>query len=172
MAADAAGLMPEIRAIQVPNMLAFQIGDLDDGARFITPRIDGVLLSDMVEAFERQQGYCDPAGGYGGLVPTYFDCEPFDRYFLGLARSVGEGPQQIYVLACQCGEAGCWPLSCSVEVQATVVRWWGFHQPHRLGRDYGQFGPFVFARPQYDAAIANAAASFAACSEMSRRSQP
>ncbi|MFG2054464.1 hypothetical protein ACGFI9_10555 [Micromonospora sp. NPDC048930] len=45
-----------------------------------------------------------------------------------------------------------------VNVGDLVVMWSGFVQPHRPERDYGDFGPFVFGRSQYGAAVREVAA--------------
>ena len=61
----------------------------------------------------------------------------------------------IYVLGCDCGEAGCWPLLCRVRLAGDTVIWDQFRQPHRPTRDYTQFGPFVFDAEQYRTAAMN-----------------
>ena len=63
------------------------------------------------------------------------------------------------LLECACGEPGCWPLLATVTVGSAQVIWSGFEQPHRRADsagghwDYGGFGPFVFERAAYDAAL-------------------
>ncbi len=69
----------------------------------------------------------------------------------------GDQPGQIYALFCTCGEAGCWPLTAHVALLPDTVRWDRFGQPHRPGRDYGGFGPFLFDRVQYDVAVSEIA---------------
>jgi hypothetical protein len=59
----------------------------------------------------------------------------------------------IYLLGCQCGEVGCWPLTTRVTVNNNRVLWDSFRQPHRE-RDYSRFGPFVFDLDQYRNAVA------------------
>jgi hypothetical protein len=44
-----------------------------------------------------------------------------------------------------------------VIVDETTVTWTEFEQPYRPGRDYTSFGPFVFSRTDYEAAIADLA---------------
>jgi hypothetical protein len=41
----------------------------------------------------------------------------------------------------------------AVEQETELVRWSSFEHPHRGGRDYSSFGPFVFDRREYGAAI-------------------
>jgi hypothetical protein len=60
--------------------------------------------------------------------------------------------ENIYVLGRECGEVGCWPLCCRVELAAEVVVWKHFEQPHRPDRDYSSFGPFAFLRDSYQRA--------------------
>lgn len=88
------------------SVLSLLIEQAIDRDRSITPCIDGEPLSELVKAFERAQSECDPAGGYGGLVPAS-DFGPLDRSFLGQTPTVGEKPGEIDVLGCQCGVASC-----------------------------------------------------------------
>lgn len=138
------------------NRLSFDLID-KEGAVAITPSIDGVALSALVTDFERSNGYSDPAGGYGGIVPAFFSYGPLEMYFRGQAGNQGEGDRddEIYVLACDCGEVGCWPLMASVVPTEDGYRWEGFRQPHRPSRDYSAFGPFEFERRQYEDEISS-----------------
>jgi hypothetical protein len=128
--------------------------DLKD-APTVTPHIDGVSLATLVEAFEEANGYADPAGGYGGLIPDFFrGYGPLDDYFTGNNPPANFlNLKGIYLLGCSCGEVGCWPLIASVRVVADTFEWAGFRQPYRPQRDYSAFGPFVFARRQYEGAV-------------------
>jgi hypothetical protein len=38
-----------------------------------------------------------------------------------------------------------------ITLTGNLVVWNGFAQPYRLTRDYTKFGPFLFAREQYEA---------------------
>src|SRR5262245_9817806 len=129
------------------NVLSFEvIGEKD--AAIVTPCIDGVLLTTLTEQFERGHGMTDPAGGYGGLIPAFFDHGPsLGQYFLG------DFEVRIYVLSCDCGEVGCWPLTCIVDAGDSKITWHSFMQPHRPARDYSSFGPFVFERWQFEEAL-------------------
>jgi hypothetical protein len=133
------------------NRLTFNIAD-DQGSVAITPAIDGIALTALVTDFEHANGYSDPAGGYGGIIPAYFSYGPLDCYFRGKGGNQGESDRdsEIYVLACDCGEVGCWPLMASVVATERGYRWEGFRQPHRPNRDYSAFGPFEFERQQYE----------------------
>jgi hypothetical protein len=119
----------------------------------VTPAINGTPLTQLITAFESGQQF-EPAGGYGGLVPQFFDYGPLDRYLVGdcAPGSYWDDLDGIYVLGCDCGEVGCWPLLCRVTVDVETVVWDGFKQPHRPERDYSRFGPFVFDAAQYRSA--------------------
>lgn len=137
------------------NNLQFVFEPLDATERTVSavvPVIDGQPLTDLVTAFETQRSY-DPAGGYGGLVFEFFDFGPVDRYFGKTA--------EIFVLGCNCGEVGCWPLKCNVTVSHDLIAWENFSQPFRPGRDYSQFGPFTFDPAQYSDAVTALAARIA-----------
>jgi hypothetical protein len=144
------------------NVLSFEVGK-DPERRaivaptetFVTPRIDGVSLATLAEQFERSRGLIDPAGGYDGLNVDYFEWGPLDRYFLGKSEDpyFARTPGRVYVLGCQCGELGCWPLACSIETADGKITWHSFENPHRPKRDYSSFGPFVFDLAQYEEAL-------------------
>lgn len=139
------------------SLLSFHIGKWREpgGVIVITPHIDGRALPDIVEEFERSRGLTDPAGGYGGLIPSFFSFGALDQYFLGRSGFVDldDRAGRLFVLGCECGEVGCWPLQCAVRVTDGTVSWFDFAQPHRPGRDYSAFGPFVFERQQYEDAL-------------------
>ncbi|HZB89227.1 MAG TPA: hypothetical protein VE291_11250, partial [Terracidiphilus sp.] len=46
----------------------------------ITPALDGLLLTQLIEEFERAQGF-EPAGGYEGIVPQNYRFGPLNRHF-------------------------------------------------------------------------------------------
>ena len=134
--------------------ISFDIGDFE-GAVSVIPVINGRLLTDMIDAFEKGHQY-DPARGYGGLIPSWFKYGPLDRYFLGNfeENSYFEKMGGIYVLGCgDCGEVGCWPLVARVSSSMKSFVWDRFEQPHRKQRDYSEFGPFVFDAKQYRNAV-------------------
>lgn len=142
------------------NWLAFEVTD-NQGAVAITPVIDGIALSSLVTDFERNSGFSDPTGGYGGIIPAFFSYGPIDTYFRGSGGNQGESDRdnEIYVLACDCGEVGCWALMASVVATECGYRWEGFRQPHRPNRDYSTFGPLEFERTQYEKEIEGLAAA-------------
>jgi hypothetical protein len=139
----------------MPNVISFEIGKTDADAPIVTPCIDGTPLTILISEFELSNNYTDPAGGYGGLVPSYFKYGPLAQYFCGQATNHGISDKdgEIYVLGCECGEVACWPLLTSVTRLEGGYQWSAFHQPHRPERDYDAFGPFVFERSQYEDAV-------------------
>ncbi|WP_188820172.1 hypothetical protein [Novosphingobium indicum] len=140
------------------HTLTFEIERNNGGGAILMPCIDRLRLADLVADFERENGHNDPAGGYGGIVPWHFNLGPLPSYFLGKEGPIeGEEKGEIYALFCECGDAGCWPLIAHVQADNEVVIWDRFAQPHRPKRDYTGFGPFMFARSQYDATVAAAA---------------
>jgi hypothetical protein len=61
---------------------------------------------------------------------------------------------RVYLLGCQCGEVGCWPLLARIRAEDESVVWDSFEQPNRKDRNYSGFGPFVFDAEQYREAVA------------------
>lgn len=138
------------------NVLSFEVVKRDEeGATVITPCVDGVALTNLAEQFEQNLNMIDPAGGYGGLIPEFFRYGTLDRYFLGESETpyFESMPGRIFVLGCQCGEVGCWPLTTKVSANGSEVTWHSFEHPHRPARNYAAFGPFVFDRKQYEEAL-------------------
>lgn len=127
----------------------------------VIPHINGVPLVRVIDDFEKAKQF-EPAGGYGGLVPQFFEYGPLEKYFLGEfdSGSYWSSLGGVYVLGCGCGEVGCWPLQCQISVQSHDVIWKEFCQPHRKTRDYSDFGPFVFDCVQYRDALVKLIADF------------
>jgi hypothetical protein len=135
------------------NHLSFQFPLLASGAKTVVPAIDGISLVDLVAAYETGRDYNDPAGGYGGIVPEYMRYGPIDDYFLGRRISPcrnEDGAQ--YLLGCQCGEVGCWPLMGRIVASAGVYEWRDLHNPCRDARDYSGLGPYRFEAAAYEQA--------------------
>lgn len=136
------------------SILSFKLVNNAEDTAAILPCVDGVGLDQLVADFERATGYTDPAGGYGGLVPSHFRFGSLSSYFLGREEPVvGDEQGEIYVLSCECGEVGCWSLIAYVRLNQDKVVWDGFTQPHRPRRKYASFGPFEFERAQYERAV-------------------
>ncbi|MEV0331757.1 hypothetical protein [Nocardia sp. NPDC050717] len=114
------------------------------------PRIDTIPLTDLIDTFEICAGM-EPAGdAYGGLVPQFFRFGSAMDHFQGSSFRLR---QRTPVLACSCGELGCWPLLTRITRTGDLVVWDQFEQPHRPMRDYTTFGPFLFDRNRYDEAV-------------------
>lgn len=90
-------------------------------------------------------------GDYGGIVPDYFAYGALDRYFLGEPEGTYFG-DRIYVLACECGEAGCSPLAARVAASEVEVVWSDFVNP-QLDIDYAALGELRFEREPYELAL-------------------
>ncbi|WP_018586261.1 hypothetical protein [Salinispora arenicola] len=128
-------------------------------ARELLPYVDNVSLVALVSGFEHAAGH-DMPGTYAGIVLDHFDGGDLTAYLTGrsdLAYRSQDG--MIALLGCDCGEVGCWPLEAKVITTGFSVTWRGFSQPYRPRRDYGDFGPFVFRRNQYERAVREAAAA-------------
>jgi hypothetical protein len=119
----------------------------------IVPGVNGVRLADLVAEFERAHQY-EPAGGYAGLVPSYFRLGRPDEYFMGVSPDPQISNGGHWLLGCECGEAGCWPLEARIVVGDQQISWEGFKQPFRPERDYSSFGPFRFNLEQYRGSLA------------------
>lgn len=129
--------------------IRFQVqGDGADAPQ-IRVKINGVDLVHLVGLYETAQGF-DPAGGYGGLIPAYYQFGPMTDHFLGRGATMSS---DVPVLGCDCGEWGCWPLMVNIAADDVRVQWSHFGQPHRPGWDYGTFGPMSFRRMSYDIAL-------------------
>jgi hypothetical protein len=129
----------------------------------VVPVVDGVSLITLVRNFEKAQGF-DLPGSYGGINPSWGRTENWVRYLLGESFPEDGHPSNgiTWLLGCSCSVAGCWPLEAHVTVERDRVMWHGFRQPHRPAQDYAAFGPFAFARENYEVAFAKLAADLAA----------
>jgi hypothetical protein len=135
----------------------------------VPPVIDGLLLPQIITAFERDQHF-EPAGGYGGLIPRSFNYGALDRYFLADLEKDSHFDRmgRVTFLGSQSGEVGCWPLLARICAGSESVVWDSFEQPYRKERDYSGFGPLVFDAKQYRQAVtALCTTKFQKC-EMSR----
>lgn len=121
----------------------------------VEPVVGGAALVDRVATYERARGY-EPAGDYGGLVPEHFRFGDLAEYFRG--EEVRQWPRRgyLWLLGCDCGEVGCWPLEARVTVTDDAVTWSEFRQPFRDDWSYEGLGPFTFDRTRYDDAVARA----------------
>ncbi|MGW3510813.1 hypothetical protein [Streptomyces sp. NPDC000994] len=103
--------------------------DLAEEERFLLSQHGGLTLSEVGDCARHFLG--DPA-------PEFVD------------PSTGTTP----VLGCTCGLWGCWPLLTIITPTPETVTWSSFQQPYRKGWGELAMGPYVFARPAYEAALA------------------
>ncbi|MEU4412689.1 hypothetical protein [Nocardia salmonicida] len=117
------------------------------GVYQIMPRIDTIPLADLIDTFEIS-GDMEPVGGaYGGLVPLFVRFESAMEHLHGSSfLTMG---QKTPVLACSCGDLGCWQLLMRITLTGDLVVWDHFEQPYRTSRDCAAFGPFLFDRNQF-----------------------
>lgn len=148
------------RLTRVFNVLDIAVEETA-GALALVPSVDGTALVDMVRDFEESQGFT-PAGGYAGLVPAHFPFGDLVDYYRGIARRQSPRGGRLWLLGCDCGEVGCWPLEAEVTLTDQWVRWSNFSQPHRTSWSYDALGPFVFDRRQYEDAVAESVAALRA----------
>jgi hypothetical protein len=134
------------------STVEYRVGATDSGAAGITPLVDGRELTDLITEFEAERGW-EPAGGYGPLIPAHFNFGDLKSYFVGLNEHQWPGSGQAWLLGCECGEVGCWPLEARVHIDSRTVTWTDFAQPFRRERDYTGFGPFTFDRAQYEKSV-------------------
>lgn len=139
----------------------------DDGSSGIRIRINGRDLRELVREveapFAAAEGAPFIAGAYAGLPPDAHVLPPA-RHFMGTpAWNVYAYGTKTQVLQCDCGEPGCWPLVCRIDVSKERVTWTDFEQPFRISRDdgvawtYEALGPFSFDRDEYERALAKLA---------------
>jgi hypothetical protein len=142
--------------------LSFAIEPLsdDDPVPSIVPIVNGIRLTALVEEFERQHLY-EPVGGYAGMVPTHFNFGPIDQYFLATSMAPPFVDKR-WLLGCECGEVGCWPLEAHIVANQREFIWEGFKQPFRPERDYSSFGPFRFEHDQYRRSVIELASALRA----------
>jgi hypothetical protein len=134
------------------------------GWRGVVPIVDGVSLLTRIHDYEAAEGF-DLPGSYAGLEPP--DAERVSgwlRYLMGEILPEYNEPVSgaTWLLGCGCSVAGCWPLEARVTVESDRVIWDRFRQPHRPRQNYSAFGPFVFARDEYQTAVAKLAATLIA----------
>lgn len=137
-----------------PCALYFAVEPLsdDEKVRCVVPIVNGVPFTRIVEEFESERGY-HPAGGYAGIVPDHFNFGPLDKYFLGAENHSYFSGGRVYLLGCQCGEVGCWPLEATLRMTKNEMVWDEFSQPFRPDRDYLSLGPLVFRLEDYLLAV-------------------
>ena len=101
-----------------PSEIKFRKESNESGISFVTPYINKVAFHKIVENFEIEKGYLDPSGGYAGLVPEYYNHGPMLEHFLGQGD---RSTNKTYLLGCECGEVGCWPLLGEISKIGTIA---------------------------------------------------
>lgn len=121
------------------------------------------LVAEVELPFAAREGHPDLAGSYDGLPAEHV--LPPSRHYLGEDAGYHDGADgRTTLLGCGCGEPTCWPLLARITLDGERVTWSDFAQPYRPAAEahgwrYDGFGPFVFDRAEYEAALAAAAAS-------------
>lgn len=140
------------------SAISFAVQAHQDGGGLaeVVPVVDGVPLTELIEAFEHAAGIAPLPSGHGGLIPALYRHGPAIEHYTATRDGT------IPLLGCNCGETGCWSLVACVRVQGDLVTWSGFERPGRTAVDYSSFGPFAFDRIWYDHAVSGIAAVWAA----------
>lgn len=140
--------------MQEVSTISFAIEPLSekDHRLSLLPIVNGTRLTELVEAFDLENGH-QPAGGFAGLVGRSFNFGRWHRYFMGETRNRQIERVGYYILGCICGEVKCWPLTMQIVKCGKSITWQNFRQPNRLERDYSSFGPFAFDVDQYGQAL-------------------
>ncbi len=131
--------------------------------------INGASMIDLVRAIEapfaHAEGHPKIAGQYSGLSASSH--LPPSRHFWGEFES-GVSRDKVQLFGCgDCGEIACWPLLARITLTPTQVIWSDFEQPHRNDPEetavwrYDEFGPFVFDRVEYEAALSRTSVEYA-----------
>jgi hypothetical protein len=133
-------------------------GEYADELSQIRITVNGTELTELVKEAElpsaRADGEEELAGTYVGLVPGYIRIDLASQFLGNPGTSLSPGPQEkTALLSCDCGEVGCSPLLARVTVSDDTVTWDEFEQPTRPDWDYDGFGPFTFARAEYEQAL-------------------
>ena len=118
--------------------------------------VNGQSLAHLIDAqFVEEDGDTSKCQ-YGGLLGAK-DVYPPSEHFLGKPCSVFRFGDRTQVLCCSCGEWGCRPVVCRIEVRDGLVIWSDFAEPYRFRPQrflsYEEVGPFVFEWTQYEEAL-------------------
>jgi hypothetical protein len=133
-------------------------GNYDEELSQIKITVNGTDFPELVRLAElpsaRADGEEELAGTYVGLVPGYIRIDLASQFLGGTGTALSAGPEgKTALLCCSCGEVGCSPLLARVTVDDDTITWDEFEQPTRPDWDYNGFGPFTFARGQYEQAL-------------------
>lgn len=136
------------------SILTLEAELIDNAVTALVPHIDGMSLVALVAGYETERGF-EPAGSYSGIIPAYFSFGDLALYYEARESPQWPRPDHAWLLGCDCGEVGCWPLTARITITGDSVIWSHFQQGHRPGWDYTGFGPFIFDRDQYAQAVAD-----------------
>jgi hypothetical protein len=133
----------------------------DTGVRIIINGRDFIeTLRDIEMPFATREGHPRIAGAYSGL-PAHRVFSP-SRHFLGEPEPIySDDEGRTFVLECECGEPGCWPLAVRIEMREREVVWSDFQQPHRHSESkagewrYDALPSFTFDRQLYEQALSS-----------------
>jgi hypothetical protein len=133
-------------------------GNYADELNQIKIEVNGTALPELVKEAELPMARADDeeelAGTYVGLVPGYIRIDLASQFLGGSGTALSPDAQgKTALLSCECGEVGCSPLLARVTMDEDTVTWDEFEQPTRPDWDYGDFGPFTFARSDYEQAL-------------------
>ena len=85
--ASPTGSSPTVRCMTSAISFAVQAHHDGGGLAEVVPVVDGVPLTDLIDAFERAAGIAPPPSGHGGLIPALLSLWPGDRAFHGGAAT-------------------------------------------------------------------------------------
>ena len=138
------------------DIIEFRLEPAENYEQVVQILINGLPLLELAEGFEIPRYKLQ--SHYVG-VPIAEMRSPLE-HFRGSPDALHEHEGRVQVLGCSCGTSSCWPLDCRISIGDSSVGWSDFFQPHRSTQSaggywsYDGFGPFVFARAQYDQALA------------------
>ena len=139
------------------HRIAFVAVPVQDG-QFTATTVGILINGERLESHAREvelrhaiaEGNRDLAGSYAPLTLT--DINSDLDHFRGHPVATWFEDGDTVLMGCTCGEWGCWPLTCRVEVNESTVRWHSFRNGHRPW-DLSALGPFEFDRTEYEAAL-------------------
>jgi hypothetical protein len=109
--------------------------------------INGKDFDQIIKDYELENFSHDPAagGGYAPIKTPYWDRE---NYFLRSSKENDflDKSGSALLLACSCGEWGCWNVFCSIIVTEKTIIWKNFRKDHR---DWNYELKFEFDRDLY-----------------------
>ena len=137
------------------NQIRFHLINHDEQLSFEI-FVDNQPFVELIRVHEQPladgEGKLELAGQY--MTPPLLSNYDLAKHYLGDPEVIAEDDEKIALLICSfCGDTGCWPLLAQIQVSEDTVVWSDFEQHHRKNWRYDSFGPFVFDRGQYEAAL-------------------